>query len=453
MTPLDGPVRGRIDAEGRLVRADVAFAGLQERAGGAIGGPVAIPQLAALARLVRRIGAPVARTVLAADGGEDLDLWVRGRPEGEEVVLAIAGWKRRPAAPALPGTRETVQYDELRAEGDWTWETDAALRLVALSAEGVDALGGAHGLPAVGDSLTRLVALDDGAEGGPPLLAALADAQPFDDQLVTVRAGGARYRLAAVPRLDPAGRVSGFRGVAFAEPDTAAAAAEPAPAPAEPVFAGRLDAALRGPLRRIIAAAESIRGQEEGPLRSDYGGYAGDIATAGRHLLGLVDDLVDLDAVERVDLAVEAEPLDLADLARRAAGLLAVRVDDKGMRVVRPDEEETLPARGDFGRALQVLVNLVGNAVRYGPEGSTVTVRVEPRGLQAAAIVEDEGRGIAPEDREKVFEKFERLNAREPGSGLGLYISRRLARAMGGDIVVEGEAGGGARVVFTLPGD
>jgi signal transduction histidine kinase len=450
MTPLEGPVRGRIDGEGRLVRADLALVGLQERAGGEMGGPLAIPQLAALARLVRRIGVPVARTVLAADGEEDLDLWVRGRLDGEEVVLAIAGWTRRPMHPPLErGAQAALTYDTLRAEGDWTWETDAALRLVALSTEGVRAFGGDSGLPAVGDALTRLVTLEDGEEGGPPLLAALADGQAFLNQIVTVRSGGTRFRLAGVPRLDPSGRVMGFRGAGFT------IAEEATEAPAEEVdgaFSVRLDAALRTPLQRIVSAAEAIRAQEDGPLRSDYGGYAGDIATAGRHLLGLVDDLVDLDQVERADLAVEAERLDLTDLARRAAGLLSVRADDKGMAIERPDEDAAkLTVRADFGRALQVLVNLVGNAVRYGPDGSTVTVTVEPRGDHAAAIVVDQGRGIAPEHHEKVFEKFERLGATEPGSGLGLYISRRLARAMGGDIAIESGEGEGARFAFTLP--
>lgn len=450
MNLIDGPVRGRVDGDGRLVKADPALAALQERAGGVPDGPLAIPQLAALARLVRRLGVPIARGVLAADGDEDLDLWVRGRPEGDEVVLAIAGWTRR--APAAPlGLRGAdASYDLMRAEADWTWEADAALRLQSLSAEGVAALGGPEGLPMLGDALTRLVMLEDDGEAGPPLLAALAEGRGFDVQYVTARIGGARFRLAAVPRLGAGGRMAGFRGVAFAlDPADAAA-----PAPGEGAFAVRLDAALRAPLQRIVAAAEAIRGQEDGPLQSDYGGYAGDIATAGRHLLGLVDDLVDLDAVERADLQVDAEPLDLTDLARRAAGLLAVRADDKGMRIERPDEDvPPLRVRGDFGRALQVLVNLIGNAVRFGPEGSTVQVTVEARDGHAAAVVVDEGRGIAPEDREKAFEKFERLHAKEPGSGLGLYISRRLARAMGGDVTIESGAGEGARFAFTLPAD
>jgi len=121
------------------------------------------------------------------------------------------------------------------------------------------------------------------------------------------------------------------------------------------------------------------------------------------------------------------------------------------MRIEQPDLAESLAATGDFKRSLQVLVNLIGNAVRFGPEGSTVRVSVEKRGAMAAAIVVDQGGGVLPENRERAFDKFERLGAREPGTGLGLYISRRLARAMGGDIMIEGGVGDGGRFVFTLP--
>lgn len=444
---VGGPVHGRIDADGRLIAADGALAALQARAGGEPDGPLAVPQIAALARLARRLGTPVSRAVFAADGDEDLDLWVRARPEvAGEVAFTIAGWTRRPAAAPLEAP---IALDRLRADAQWTWECDAALRLTAVSREGLAALGLDGGVSPAGDALTRLVTLEEDGAGPPPLLAALAGGHGFDDQTITVRAGGARFRLAGEPIADPLHQVRGFRGVAFAVTDEGAA---PAAIPDGGAFAIRLDAALRTPLQRIVATAEQIREQEDGPLRSDYGAYAGDIASAGRHLLGLVDDLVDLEAVERDDLAVEREPIDLADLARRAAGLLAVRADDKGMTVVRPDEDDRLAATGDFRRALQVLVNLVGNAVRYGPEGSTVTVAVETRDGAVATVVADQGRGVAPADHERVFEKFERLGAREPGSGLGLYISRRLARTMGGDVTIESDAGEGARFVFTLPG-
>ena len=455
--PDDSLVHGRVDADGRLVMADPALADLHARAGGERGGPLAVPQLATLARLVRRLAIPVSRAVVAADGEEDLDLWVRARPEGSEVALAIAGWTHRHAAAPIEAPKPVRDYDFIRADADWTWQADATLRLVALSADGLAAIApGGLGV-ALGEALTRLFVLEDGEESGPPLLDAFARHEAFDEQIVTVRGTDRRFRLAGTPLLDPLGRMLGFRGggVALdmpAESAVVAPAASMASETDKTAFARRLDSALRTPLNRIVATAEQIREQDEGPVRSDYNGYAGDIANAGRHLLGLIDDLVDLEAVERDDIAVEAEPLDVADLARRAAGLLSVRADDKDMRVEQPDLAESMAASGDFKRALQVLVNLIGNAVRYGPQGSTVRVSVERRGGVAAVVVVDQGRGVAPADAERVFDKFERLGAREPGTGLGLYISRRLARAMHGDVVIESGAGEGARFVFTLPG-
>lgn len=109
-------------------------------------------------------------------------------------------------------------------------------------------------------------------------------------------------------------------------------------------------------------------------------------------------------------------------------------------------------ARGDFRRILQVLINLLSNAIRHAPARSTVWIRCERERGIAAVIVGDAGAGIAPELQERVFDRFERLGLRDgTGTGLGLYISRRLARAMGGDLGVDSAPGDGARFIFTLP--
>ncbi|MEA3032095.1 MAG: hypothetical protein QOH86_111, partial [Sphingomonadales bacterium] len=190
----------------------------------------------------------------------------------------------------------------------------------------------------------------------------------------------------------------------------------------------------------------------DGPLRKDYAGYAGDIAAAGRHLLALVDDLVDLQAIERPDYAPEREEIDLADVARRAAGLLAVRAQAKNVRIDAPAAHESLPASGEFRRALQIVVNLLTNAIRYSPDGGMVWIRTDREGDLGALIIADQGKGIAPDDQARIFEKFERVDTAEPGgTGLGLYIARRLARAMGGDLSVDSAPGQGARFTFTLP--
>lgn len=456
--PMLPPVRGLIDRDGRLVEADQRLHDLNARAGGAIGLPFAVPQIATLAHLAQRLGILVSRGVVAADGDDDLELWVRAQPETgaskapEGVRLTITGWRTR--APWYPGDiADNRASDFLRSEADWLWETDSALRLTFLSL----AAGARYGFDAaamLGQALTRLFILGEGDGGAFPILGGLALQQRFDDQPATLRDSGRPVRLSATPRTDASGAFAGFVGATQILDE-----ASVLPAPAAPnsdatisAFAERLDQALQLPLDRIIANADSIHAQSEGPLRQDYADYAADIASAGRHLKGLVDDLVDLQAIERPDFAVLHERLDLADVARRAAGLLQVRASEARVRIDRPALGETLAATGEFRRALQILVNLIGNAVRYSPADGMVWVRAEREGGLAAVIVADQGKGIAVDDQARIFEKFERVDPREAGgSGLGLYIARRLARAMGGDVTVDSAPGQGARFVFTLP--
>jgi signal transduction histidine kinase len=449
--PMLAPVRGLVDAAGRLVEAEQRLHDLNARAGGTLGAPLAVPQIATIARLAQRLGILVSRAVVAADGDDDVELWVRAEPEGGGVRLAITGWRMRtPWQPAAPAQQRDGDF--LRSAADWLWEADAGLRLtfVTLSA------GARYGFDAsglLGQPLTKLFALGEDGEGSFPILGGLALHQGFDGQLATIRATGRRVRLSANPRTDDSGAFAGFVGGA----EVLAEEAKPAPYmpqadAATTAFAARLDQALRGPLDRIIANADSISAKAEGPLRQDYADYAADIATAGRHLSGLVDDLVDLQFIEREDFAVAAEAIDLADIARRAAGLLAVRATEARVRIDKPGADDTLAATGEFRRALQVLVNLIGNAVRYSPPDGMVWIRIEREAGLCAVIVADQGKGIAVADQQRIFAKFERVDPREPGgSGLGLYIARRLARAMGGDVTVDSAPGQGARFVFTLP--
>ena len=442
-------VHGLVDRDGRLIEAGGPLDELNARAGGAIGAPFAVPQIAVLARLAQRLGVTVSRHVLAADGPDDIELWVRAQPLDDGVKLAISGWRVKApwAPPPDPARRDR---DLLLRDADWSWETDSTLHLTALSAEAAQ-----HGVVSkglLGQPLDALMIPKPDAHGAMPLFAVLLAHGPFDDQPATIRATDATVMLSARPKLDAVGRFAGYVG---------AARAAPAPVPvAEPdgealteAFGERLQRALRQPLGRIIANADSINAQTDGPVRQDYVDYAADIASAGRHLMALVDDLVDLQAVERPDFVPAAEPVDLADVGRRAAGLLSVRAAERSVRIDRPQETDTAAATGEFKRVLQILVNLIGNAVRYSPDGGTVWVRTHRDRNSAVIIVADQGKGVAPEDQARIFEKFERVDPSEPGgSGLGLYIARRLARAMGGDLTVDSAPGEGARFMLTLPG-
>lgn len=445
-------VRGSLDAEGRLVEADPPLAELHSRAGGRPGGILAVPQVAALARLARRLGIVISRAAIAADADRDLDLWVRAEPEGERVQLSIGGWTERPRHRPQSAMAER-EADFVRAAVDWVWETDESLRLTMLSAGAAAALE-RRPSELIGQPLTSLFRFREHEDGALPILTALAERQKFDDQLAELRSGSRDvYRLNGVPLIDGTGRFAGFRGSATSITAALRDLAANDEAPPQPsIFGERLDNALRSPLKHIVTHAENIAAQADGPIRTDYHGYAVDIASAGRHLLTLVDDLVDLQAVERPGFAPAAEPIDLAETARQAAALLGLRAPEKGIRIEPPPADLELPATGEYKRALQILMNLLTNAIRYSPEGGVVTVSAARDGDKASVTVTDSGKGIADADQERIFEKFERVDPLEPGgTGLGLYIARRLAYAMGGDLTCQSAEGQGARFTFTLP--
>lgn len=439
---------GRIDRDGRLIEAEAPLQRLQESAGARLGQPIGVPQIATMARLAQRLGILVSRCVIAAEGSDDLDLWVEAKPDENGVALSVGGWARRPSREGEEGGGERV-YDFMRSRGDWLWETDPALKIASLSFDGAEGL--------IGQPLGRLFQFVDEEDGGLPILDALAGRARFEGQEAIVRTTGERVRLSGLPLIDGGGRFAGYRGSAFhLDGESQLLAPVPvlpepsAPPPTDP-FGARLEKALRGPLARIISQAETIGLQQDGPIRRDYAEYANDIASAGRHLLGVIGDLVDLQAIERADFQPRADRIDLAEIARRAAGLLKVRAAERGIRIDAPAIDERLIGFGDEGRVVQILVNLIGNAVRHSPDGASIWVRVEAENGRAVALVADQGQGIAVEDQQRIFDKFIRLDPSDgAGSGLGLYIVRRLARAMGGDVTVDSAPGQGARFMLSL---
>ena len=439
-----------IAADGSVSFADPALIALNQRAGGMRGAPLAVPQLATIARLARRLGIVVSRGVVVADDETDVDLWVRAQPDGDTIRLTVSGW-REIAAWRPTRSAPDPASDFLGSDSDWRWETDAALRLTFVT---LDA-GPKHGFDAfalLGQPLTAMFVLDAGSDGGLPILDSLARRRAMTAQPARLRSSGRAVMLTANVRYDVSGDFAGFVGAARLVPDEAPAAVEPAALSS--TFTTGLDKALRVPLARIVANADSINAQADGPVQGDYADYAAGIASAGRHLLSLVDDLVDLQAVEKPDFAITPEPIDLADVARRAAGLLSVRAANADVSIARPATDARIAAVGDFRRVLQILVNLIGNAVRYSPLGSEVCVTVERNDTRAIVVVADQGKGVAPEDQVRIFEKFERVDPSEAGgNGLGLYIARRLARAMQGDLIIESAPGEGARFVLLLPAD
>lgn len=241
---------------------------------------------------------------------------------------------------------------------------------------------------------------------------------------------------------DGAGQISGYT-LFLAQVDRSSSGA---------LFGKQLAPVLRQPLHRIIANAETMGSELLGPIRENYASYARDIANAARHLTALVEDLDDLEAVERPGFSTAQDDIELGDVARRAAGLLALTAADHRMTISLPDAQTYVTATAELRRVLQITLNLITNAIRYSPVGTDVQVEVGAEDGFAYLSVPDQGAGVDAEHHERIFAKFERLGRTgDGGSGLGLYISRRLARAMGGDLTVEAAKGGGAKFTLRLP--
>lgn len=446
--------RGLTDGEDRLLTADQPLAELQQRCGGRMPGKLAVPELLELVQQGRRMGLRIAREFSAIDGDSRVSGFARIHPQnsdsGAGCEILIENW-RREASPAEDDREAALRQDAIdRATAEFTARLDGKQRLLAGEGTAPD--------------LAELVAVTRQQAGKLWTeyleLVGISHRQPLHWRLLD----GATCCIAGSPRewrarLIPLGTDQvvprGFELLLVAKQPVPLEldGSESADLASSRLIGDALTPALRQPVARIIANAETIRNRLAGPLRAEYVGYAGDIAAAGRHLSGLLDDLGDLEAVEAPGFSTASQPIDLTSLAREVSGMLAPRAQAKRMALHLPEAGPTVPALGEARRVRQILLNLIGNAINYAPEGTGISIEAGPwRGDAMSIKVRDHGPGLTHEQQQRAFGKFERLGrAGDGGSGLGLYISRRLARAMGGDLLVESEPGRGACFILTLP--
>jgi len=432
------PVFGRIDRAGRLIAADPALESLQREAGSALGQPLALPQIASVAELARKLRTPVSRPAIAASTDHDIELWVTATPEGDEVALSLEGWSERaPAGPrlaAILGGGAETETGGARNE----WAADEELRIISLSPNLAEMLNvDADGV--AGQPLTRVLRLEEDEYGEMPLISALAARRGFTGQHARSRADEGREVILSGEVVTGAdGSFAGFRGSVQSN------GAPPAQADARTAaFDHALDQVLRSPLDRIIESAERIVERADGPLRSDYAGYGNDIAAAARHLLSVLTSMSEQPASAQ-------HSIDLAALAAEAVVMLESSAEEQGV-AIRTDGNSSLKASGEERAVIQILVNLIGNAIRHSPQGGIIQLSFRTAAGRASVTVADEGHGVDAADQQRIFERFERAQSKGDGTGLGLAISRRLARSMGGDVTLDSAPGEGARFTLTLP--
>jgi CheY-like chemotaxis protein/HPt (histidine-containing phosphotransfer) domain-containing protein len=210
---------------------------------------------------------------------------------------------------------------------------------------------------------------------------------------------------------------------------------------------------FRTPLSSIIGFAALLERDGEGMDPETRAEYLGIVLRNARHLLHIVNDLLNISKVEAGTLEVTLAPLRAAEVAEAVVTALGPQAEARGVRI-RLEDDDAPPALADSGRLRQVLFNLLENAVKYSPEGGEVVVRSCERGGEVRVEVEDRGPGIDPENLDRLFKEFSRVNPpgmRVVGAGLGLALSRMLTDAMGGRIGVESEPGRGSTFWVALP--
>jgi signal transduction histidine kinase len=220
-------------------------------------------------------------------------------------------------------------------------------------------------------------------------------------------------------------------------------------------FLANMSHELRTPLNAVIGFSEVLQMRMFGALNEKQAEYVDDIAHSGRHLLSLINDILDLAKIEAGRVELEPAPFDLTVAIDNAILLTRERAVRRGLRLERDVAPDLGIIDADERKVKQILINLLSNAVKFTPEGGTITVGATRGPAEVTLVVRDTGIGIADEDQALVFEEFRQVGndytRKQEGTGLGLALARRFVELHGGRIWVESALGRGSAFSFTLP--
>ena len=218
-------------------------------------------------------------------------------------------------------------------------------------------------------------------------------------------------------------------------------------------FLSTMSHELRTPLNAVLGFSDLLADPRYGPLNEKQRRYIDHIHTGGKHLLSLISDILDLSKIEagRMELAMESITVDAA-----FAEVLSVMqpLADKKSHVLSKSVEAGLAVRADATRFKQVLMNLLGNAIKFTPQGGRIELAAHLDGGSICMEVRDNGPGIPPEEERRIFEAFYRLREsgkKTEGTGLGLAITQRLVELHGGELGLKSQVGRGSCFYFSLP--
>lgn len=381
---------------------------------------------------------------------------------------------------------ETRFQDIIRSASDWVWETDVDLNLTYVSSRISETLEVPPG-SLIGRNIFALGVFEnssDGLRGKPDLQ---IERSSFRGRIFLIADNHNRVRrisLSGVPIYEDAtGDFIGYRGTGsdvtnehdaiqsarrsqreletslqdlrernlqldFALDEARLAVT------AKTEFLGKMSHELRTPLNAIIGFSEISERKMFGELDEHYLSYFQDIKGAAYHLLHIINDILDAVHLESRSLQLYPQSIDLADLVSQARSYVSVRAEDAGLDISALTCPIGVVIEADPDRTRQILVNLLNNAVKFTETGGSVGLTVLASPDEFVDItVWDTGVGIPADQQDRIFESFHQagaglMSSPRDGTGLGLTISRQLARMMGGDVTVESKPGQGSR--FTL---
>jgi len=220
-------------------------------------------------------------------------------------------------------------------------------------------------------------------------------------------------------------------------------------------FLANMSHELRTPLNAIIGFSEVLLERMFGELNEKQDDYLKDIFSSGKHLLSLINDILDLSKIEAGRMELDVENFDVPSALGNALTLVRERAQRHGIALGLEVDAAVGEMRADERKFKQILLNLLTNAVKFTPDGGKVDVRARLADGVLQVAVTDTGIGIAPEDQAAVFEEFKQVGRhytnKQEGTGLGLALTKRFVELHGGTLTLQSEPGRGSTFIFTLP--